>query len=148
MHPLPSYIRNDLVKEAVRRIPFAPCLGSEAACFGTRDDGRSLNYVAQFGLSPAAGNRPRIPDVMVVLAGETYRPKSVALNETAFAPLSSVYVFAVRVGPSAQPLALQIPFATKYQEMNARTFGDLQALVDPLCLEMNAVISKGRPIRN
>jgi collagen type VI alpha len=141
-YPL-NYIKNDLVKEAVGRIPYTPCLGSRESCYGSNEDGRTLNYVAQFGLSPAAGNRPRIPDVMIILTDDHYQPKPYVVNETMFQPLSSLYVIAIRVGVNTEKLHLNIPFATKYEEMHVSNFNDLPSMVDPLCNEINTLISKG-----
>ena len=42
-----DYIRADLIKQAVDRMPYAPCLGNARACHGDRNSGYTLNYASQ-----------------------------------------------------------------------------------------------------
>jgi hypothetical protein len=143
-YPL-NYLKNDLVKNAVDKIPFTPCTGTKAVCYGSAQETQSLNYVAQFGLSAASGNRPRIPDIMVVIVGENYLPTVSTLSTStgAYQSTSSLYVFLIRVGAmNSGKLGLNIPFASETTEMHVDSYDKLSGIVESLCNEINTKFGK------
>uniref|UniRef100_A0A914W4M6 VWFA domain-containing protein n=1 Tax=Plectus sambesii TaxID=2011161 RepID=A0A914W4M6_9BILA len=125
------YLVNSIDLESVVRIihsvPYAPCAGCSGAA--------SINKIAQFAMNTVSGNREWVPDALVIVSSDIYRPPEAFANETLLQPVSPIHAFDINVG-SIQHNQVNLPYAATTVKLSAKDFSSLTDLVAPLCESM------------
>uniref|UniRef100_A0A914W454 VWFA domain-containing protein n=1 Tax=Plectus sambesii TaxID=2011161 RepID=A0A914W454_9BILA len=132
------YLVNSIDLESVVRIihsvPYAPCAGCSGAA--------SINKIAQFAMNTVSGNREWVPDALVIVSSDIYRPPEAFANETLLQPVSPIHAFDINVG-SIQHNQVNLPYAATTVKLSAKDFSSLTDLVAPLCESMVTYAKRG-----
>ncbi|VDK19789.1 unnamed protein product, partial [Anisakis simplex] len=86
-----SGINKDELDRRINTISYSPC---EQNCYPLA----TINSLAKAGLSIASGNRPLVPDVMIIISSSSYELPELGIRETLMKPISPIFVFSINVG--------------------------------------------------
>uniref|UniRef100_A0A915EB00 VWFA domain-containing protein n=1 Tax=Ditylenchus dipsaci TaxID=166011 RepID=A0A915EB00_9BILA len=129
------------IERKIENIPYLPCLNPDYC----QNNLVSWNTIVEWISNIEEGNRPNIPDVIVLVTSSNYQPPELKTGELLVRPRSPIHVFIVSVGQNMPSEAALKPlqFAATTVHLAVLDFKTLNEMVEPLCESVHSFLVGG-----